>query len=145
MALEIACNMYLFFNVGKFIFNKHVYDDLINIDDYNRIYVDRWASPSVRYLFEYGEFKTTNKDIYPVKFTFGKLFRHGYSESKYGFFNDKLSVKDYYKTQPNMNDYLDYDLLIAPELFWSDENDKWTLINGTTNFYIQKVNNTNAG
>lgn len=102
-----------------------------SIVDYNRIYVDRWESPCIRYLFEYGKLKTKKKGVYPDKFTFGKYGRHG-------FFNGKVSLVDFYTTQPKMNDYLEYDLLITPELYKQGYNDKWTLINETTNFYIKK-------
>jgi len=109
---------------------------IIDISQFNRIYVDRWESPCIRYLFEYGKLKTKKEGLYPDKFTFGKLFRHG-------FYDGKLSLEDFYKTQPKMNDYLDYDLLITPELFRVGNNDKWTLINNTTNFYILKDKSTN--
>jgi hypothetical protein len=110
--------------------------EIIDISKFNHIYVDRWESPSIRYLFEYGKLKTKKEGLYPDKFTFGKLFKHG-------FYDGKLSLEDFYKTQPKMNDYLDYDLLITPELFREGHNDKWTLIKNTTNFYIQKDKNTN--
>lgn len=117
---------------------KNTYDNFVNIDlgDYDRIYVDRSESASVRYLFEYGKLRNKSEGIYPDKFTFGKYLRHS-------FYEGKLSFEDFYKTQPKMNDYLYYDLLITPELFEQGDNDKWALINGTTNFYIQKDNYKN--
>jgi hypothetical protein len=117
--------------------NNTYYDIVKNgIVEYNRIYVDRFESPCIRYLFEYGKLKTKKKDLYPDKFTFGKYHRHG-------FYEGKTSREDFFKAQPKMNDYLDYDLLITPELFKYGFNDKWTLISGTTNFYIQKDDNKN--
>ncbi|MHC4169413.1 MAG: hypothetical protein ACYSWQ_20900 [Planctomycetota bacterium] len=114
---------------------NNTYCNIVKTDivDYERIYVDRWESPCVRYLFEYGKLKSKKKGLYPDKFTFAKFLRHG-------FYVGKLSKADFYKTQPTMNELLDYDLLITPELFDRGYNDKWSLINGTTNFYVQ-INN----
>ena len=104
-----------------------------NILSYNRIYVDRWESPSIRYLFEFGKLKA-NSNGYPDKFTFGKYLQHT------SIANNPKSIQDFYKTQPKMNNYLDYDILITPELVEQGENDKWILIDGTKDFYIQKDN-----
>jgi len=110
-----------------------------DISDYDRIYVDRWESPSIRYLLEYGIFSTKMKDIYPEKFTFGKYIPH----SEYillGEGDGYKALKEFYEVQPKMNDISDYDLLITPELYVYSEgqNDNWTLLSGTTNFYIKK-------
>jgi hypothetical protein len=97
----------------------------------HRIYVDRWESPCIRYLFEYGALKSKRGTIYPAKFTFEKM---GPSCSK--IFNNEF--KDFYKTQPEMNDLLDYDLLIAPEkALFSTKKDKWQLMKGSENFYVK--------
>lgn len=127
-------------------FQNNAYHNFLKTDigNYERIYVDRWESPSIRYLLGYGIFSAKMKDIYPDKFTFGKYMRHSESVQLSGGDGYKI-LKDFYGRQPKMNDYFDYDLLITPELFhYSDGyNDNWTLLNGTTNFYIKKDNNIN--
>ncbi len=127
-------------------YQNNVYHNFLKTDilDYDRIYVDRWESPSIRYLLEYGIFSTKMKDLYPDKFTFGKYMPHSeYMQHSEG--NGYKALKEFYKKQPKMNDYSDYDLLITPELYVysSGQNDNWTLLNGTTNFYIKKDDNIN--
>jgi hypothetical protein len=81
-----------------------------NIDYKNvsNIYVDRWGNPEVRYLFEYGILKPLQSGNYPEKFTFQDLPN---------FSSLHISTLDeWYQTQPKMNDLLEYDLLITPEL-----------------------------
>ena len=102
-----------------------------DIKNFNRIYVDWWESPCIRYLFEYGKLKTTEKSDYPEKFTFGKYIRHG-------FYKGKISRDDFIKLHPKMNNLLEYDLLITPELIDYGFSDKWKLIGGTTNFFIKR-------
>ena len=80
----------------------------------SRVYIDYWANPSVRYLLEYGSFRNERKYHYPDRFVFGMP-----------------------NQSPRMNDLLDYDLLIAPELYKGGYNDKWRLVMGTTNFYVK--------
>lgn len=45
---------------------------------------------------------------------------------------------EYFASQPKMNSYLQYDLLITPKLHSYGDNDKWVLLNGTKGFYIKK-------
>ena len=94
----------------------------------NNIYVDRWQSPCVRYLFEYGKLKDWNKLNYPVQFTFGKFIQHN------EYFCGNNSIEDFYKKQPKMDDMNTFDLMIASELFRQGFNNKWILLKGTSNF-----------
>lgn len=105
----------------------------ITLSDYDKIYVDCGEAPTIRYLFEYGNLKAKQGLSYPDHFTFGKYGRHG-------FYEGQKSVRDYYKDQQKMNDLLEYDLLITPGLAKYGNNDKWKLIDGTTNFYIKSKN-----
>jgi hypothetical protein len=117
--------------------NTFYYFKKIEISSYDKIYVDRWESPGIRYLFEYGQLKSEIGKSYPVRFTFIKYERQDLYEWE-------ESNVDYYSRQPKMNELTDYDLLITnPELFKQGNSDKWTLVNGTTNFYIQKHNQSN--
>jgi hypothetical protein len=102
----------------------------ISLTDYNHIYVDCGEAPIIRYLFEYGNLKTKKGTSYPDHFTFEKYGRHG-------FYEGQKSVHDFYMGQYKMNDLLEYDLLITPGLSRYGNNDKWELINGTTNFYVK--------
>ena len=122
-------------------YQNNVYNNFLKTDisDYDHIYVDRWESPSVRYLMEYGIFSTNMNDSYPDKFTFGKFMPH--SEYMQQFKGDGYkALNEFYKIQPKMNDYSNYDLMITPELYVYSkvQNDNWMLLSGTTNFYIKK-------
>ena len=105
----------------------------ITLSDYDKIYVDCEEAPTIRYLFEYGNLKSKKGLSYPDHFTFGKYGRHG-------FYEGQKSVRDYYRDQQKMNDLLEYDLLITPGLAKYGNNDKWNLIDATTNFYIKSKN-----
>jgi hypothetical protein len=106
-----------------------------NIDykNINKIYADRWADPEIRYLFEYGALKPLALGNYPEKITFPKL-------TGFTGFNRWIMTKDeWYLSQPKMNNLLEYDLLIIPELELYSENDRWTLFdNCQTGVYIKK-------
>ena len=102
----------------------------VDIKQFDKIYVDRWESPYVKYLFEYGELKNEIGKTYPKNFTFIKAMRHG-------FYDGKMTLEEYYKKQPKMNELTNYELLITPELFKYGNNDKWVLIDNTTNFWIK--------
>lgn len=135
LALVLLIVLCLRFKMKKIVFirENNTYYDFVKTDifDYERIYVESWESPSVRYLLEYGKLKNSMKSIYPSKFTFMKGIQHSYNDGD-------ISHNIFFKTQPKMNDLLQYNLLITPVLFKLGYNDKWTLINGTTNFYIKK-------
>jgi hypothetical protein len=49
------------------------------LDRFQNMYVDAWESPSIRYMFEYGEYKRNAKGVYPDHFTFEKYGRHNIS------------------------------------------------------------------
>lgn len=137
-----------YFSVSVLIFtlylrNEHIlfirghqnntYDNfkITRIADHERIFVESWESPSVRFLFEYGKLNNIKKGVYPDNFTFMKGIKHSYNDGN-------ISHDIFFKTQPKMNDLLQYDLIITPVLYKLGDNDKWTLLNGTTNFYIKK-------
>lgn len=90
-----------------------------------RFYVDRWNSPSIRYLFEYGEMQGLYH--YPDNFVFTKGQKHCIKNGE----SKAHSKADFYKTQPYMNELMDYDILIADELytFKPDNSDKWEPLN----------------
>lgn len=93
----------------------------INFRKFDEIYVDRWETPAIRYLFEYGILKNESRTKYPQYFTFADPPIHN---------QHNATREDYYKQQPKMNELIDYDLLIAPELDNYGEKDKWKLVNG---------------
>jgi len=103
----------------------------VDINQFDKIYVDRWESPYIKYLFEYGKLKDEIGKTYPNKFTFKKAMRHG-------FYDGKVTLEEYYLKQPKMNELTNYDLLITPELFSQGNNDKWILLDKTTNFWIKR-------
>ena len=87
--------------------------------DYDRIYIDSWESPCIRYLLEYGELQSKNGGIYPDRFTFGK--------------NRKVK----------MNDLIEYDLIIGSVLVRNGFNDNWKLIDGSTKIFEKKSTHIN--
>lgn len=95
----------------------------VDFGRYRRIYVDRWASPSIRYLFEFGSLLQAWPGIYPGRFEFAKALPH--SSLVFGTENAR-----FFAAQPRMNDLLDYDLLITPELYNSGGSDEWTALKG---------------
>jgi hypothetical protein len=113
---------------------NNTYDNFVmtDISNHEHIYVESWESPSVRYLFEYGKLKNRKEGLYPYRFTFMKGIQHSYNDGN-------IAHDIFLKTQPRMNDLVQYDLLITPVLFKLGDNFKWTLINGTTNFYIRQL------
>jgi hypothetical protein len=119
------------------IHDKHMrnnsYFDFWKIDmsSFHRIYADRIEAPCIRYLFEYGALRSKKGTIYPNRFTFEKYGHHHSSEGIEVF-------NDYYKKCPKMNDLLEYDLLITPELYRHGNNDKWKPMDGTASFFIKK-------
>ncbi len=92
----------------------------IDFKNYNKIYVDRWANPEIRYLFEYGALKPLADGNYPEKFSFANF--------PYDVNSLYTTLEEKYMSQPKMNSLLEYDLLITPELYRYGENDKWTLV-----------------
>jgi hypothetical protein len=103
----------------------------VDITLFNKIYVDRWEAPYVKYLYEYGELKHEIGKTYPNKYTFIKAIPHS------SIFYDSNTLKEYYIKQPKMNELTTYDLLITPELYAFGNSDKWILMDGTNNFWIK--------
>lgn len=112
------------------------YGDFISTDySDKRIFVDRWESPCIRYLFEYGKLKGTAN--YPESFTFMKGEKHSRKDK------DKKSqtIQSFYANQPYMNDlYENYDLLITPELYQykSTYSNNWISVHDNKRVWIKK-------
>jgi hypothetical protein len=112
--------------------NYHEVLTTLDLKKYNKIFVEsRLSAPSIRYLFEYGALKSRKNLGYPNKFTFGKFVKHNIVKGA-------ETESEYFASQPKMNSYLQYDLLITPKLHSYGDNDKWVLLNGTKGFYIKK-------
>lgn len=112
-------------------YNTYYHFKKADIYNYQRIYVDRREGPPVRYLFEYGALKSKRGNgFYPDRFTFVKYGHHHTSDGKEIYY-------DFYKSCPKMNDLLDYDFMITPELWSWGNNDKWIRIDGT-DFFVKK-------
>jgi hypothetical protein len=124
-------NRYVLFVRGV-AYYTYAYILKTNFEKYHHIYVDRSETPAIRYLFEYGALKSKKNGLYPDKFTFTKFGR----QSDVGKSNNETYCK-FYEKCPKMNDLLDYDLLITPELFCHGNNDKWKILEGTTYFFIK--------
>jgi hypothetical protein len=92
-----------------------------------RIFVDKWESPSTRYLFEYGDGPFRSKYRYPQNFKFEKGLPH-----------TKRWTPEWDRVDRHMNELLEYDLLVAPDLASKGNNDEWMLLPGTTDFYVKK-------
>ena len=99
----------------------------INFNNFQNIYVDSWASPELRYLFENGDFRLLANGIYPQRFDFTKginhiIFRAGIS--------DGGSEEDWNQAQAERVEVNNYDLLIAPGISQFIINERWTLFEG---------------
>lgn len=95
-------------------------------------YVDRTEAPYIRYLFEFNHPELRDKFNYPSNFTFQPLTKHS------DWIQNAYSLAEVYRNIPKMNELLNYDILITPELNSLGNNDKWTSINGTSNFFQKK-------
>jgi hypothetical protein len=104
----------------------------IDIDNYKKIYIDIWETPYIRYLFEYGKLKMENGRSYPNQFHLVVTNAPFNSSGK-----DKIT-EDWKLNLPKMNDLLEYDLLITPLLNRQGNNDKWILMEHTTDFWIKR-------
>ena len=97
---------------------------LLSYKENAKYYVDRGSSPCVRYQFEYGKLKGERRKYkYPENFVFVKGPTHS-SLVRGGMVASGI---DWYKKQPSMNDLMEFDVLIAPELHahHPQNSDKW--------------------
>lgn len=105
------------------------------INAIGKVYVDRWESPCMRYQFEYG--KLVNDMNYPNMFTFAVFRPHRLAIVET---EKRVTLSDYYKTQPDLDDLEQYSVLIVPELF--DYKQKvplmWNSINNQNRVWIKK-------
>lgn len=105
------------------------------VDVQGRVYVDRWESPCMRYQLEYGQLSDRVDNI--DQFTFTSFIPHRLSlvES-----NDRITITDFYRTQPHINELESYDVLIIPELYIyrSDEMESWKSISSKNCVWIRK-------
>jgi len=70
-------------------YNNNVYVELERDSvPYNKIFVNSTESPSIKYMYEYGKFKSKKKNIYPKCFTFEKWHESIVNRSR-------LNLKDY--------------------------------------------------
>ena len=125
--------------IGEYSSNKSRRNSLTELqiipyDKEARIFVDGWESPCIRYQFEYGEMKGSYD--YPKNFVFVKMLKHGFVKKG----EKKMSKDEYYQTQPNLNDLLDFDILIVPDLYRNklDNSDKWESVNGNCRVWYKK-------
>jgi hypothetical protein len=95
----------------------------LNFSEYQNIYVDRWASPTIRYLFEFSALGHSLEDVYPERFNIVKFQSHVFHENK-------ISRQAWYQAQPKMSDLTNYDLLIVPELSMFSASQMWMLAPG---------------
>lgn len=101
----------------------------VNIDS-AYVYVDRWESPCMRYQFEYGNLQ--GNKTYPYNFTFKKFVSHR--------LDSLLDLHEFYRTQPNIDELEQYDLLIVPEMYKYKGviPDLWYSVNNQEIVWIKK-------
>ena len=97
-----------------------------------KIYADYFEVPCVKYLFEYGRPELQKKVNYPRQFTLAQCTRHGFTEGA------NSPYFDYLKTQPTMNELLEYDWLLTPQLSKKGNHDAWTLMPGSRSVWVKK-------
>lgn len=78
------------------------------LNRFQKMYVDAWESPSLRYLFEYGMYKREAKGLYPDRFTFEKYGRHNILPG-----SNHPSLNQFGAQPADMNKYRQYDALIG--------------------------------
>lgn len=100
-----------------------------------KVYIDRWESPCMRYQFEYGELQGCN--AYPKAFTFQSFRSHSLIKEPG---KERLSLSEWYESQPNLDDLDNYSVLIAPELYNNKEKEpvSWKSINDYNCVWIKK-------
>lgn len=112
-----------------------IYSFLTNYNFVNKpkIFMDRWSNVSVRYLYEYGNLKEfKKKHSYPSNF---KLM----SSPKY--LNTINKTVAWYQSEKNMNEILNYDIIIGPEIahYTSKKTqNKWMLIDSQLSVFKKK-------
>lgn len=106
----------------------------VELEGFKKIFVDRRSTPFVRYAFEYGTWSGHSGNLYPDRFDLTITPANQISPES------KLTSTEWYATQPKMNEMLQYDLLIAPQLFLFSKgaNDKWEVVEGTSNIWQRK-------
>ncbi len=113
-----------------------IYTDLLKLNKKNShtFFIDRWSNTSIRYMYEYGELK--NKQLahsYPEKFTL---------MSNNEPYELKSDAKKWYNSQQKMNELLEFEYLITPELahYTSIETQKdWKAINLEKSIYTKET------
>ncbi|MBU3676512.1 MAG: hypothetical protein FGM54_04925 [Chitinophagaceae bacterium] len=98
-----------------------------------KIYADYFEAPYIKYLFEYGDGKTWATPKYPDQFYLAICTRHGFTQG------NQSPYFDYLKTQPVMNDLMNYDCLLTPQLFRKGQHDAWALLPGANGVWIKKA------
>lgn len=115
----------------NYIANNLYYDfKTVSIKSYNKIFVDYWYSSYVRYLFEYRMAKDEKADIYPGKFTFAKMGRHGF-QNGVNYMN-LWGSKTY---NPDIDSITNYDMII---LSGKADTNTWVRVGKTTHFWIKR-------
>jgi len=99
-----------------------------------KLFIDRSESPAMRYQFEYGALKGTRNN-YPEGITFTTADKHCINEET----RDNTSFDEWYQTFPELNDLMQYDMLIVPELksFKPEHQDKWKEL-GNKGVFVKK-------
>jgi hypothetical protein len=113
-------SLYLFSSVIMFVFyisydnlfvrSEYRYNEFyynyskLDLKKYNSIMVEYIEAPAIKYLYEYGKFKTKKTGVYPDKFSFQKGIVHPISKSQMKF------------PEITRDTILKYDLLIMPAL-----------------------------
>ncbi len=147
LTVVLICPVFIIVGYNRYLFPKHsespyprhdmhvstaYHFEKIDSVKHQRIFVESWESPYVRYEFEYGNLKHL-KHLYPERFTFGTGLPHYHFPKKRG---QAITIDP----PPTMDELLKYDLIISSELFdWSHHhNQHWQLIPGTKNFWEKR-------
>jgi len=143
----LICPIFIIYGYNRYLFPKHsespyprhdmhsstaYHFEKIDSIKHQKIFVESWESPYLRYEFEYGKLRHM-QHLYPSRFTFGNGMPHYDFPKKRG---QPVTIDP----PPVMDEMLMYDLIISSELFnWSHANNQhWQLIEGTKNFWERK-------
>ena len=134
LSFAVSCIIFIFKNNLNTRYGHTIAIDFkkINIGDYKKIYVDVWETPYIRYLFEYGKLKSEIGKSYPGQFTL-EINKQPFNTS-----GKKKMTDDWKSSLPHMNNLTQYDLLITPLLNRQGDNDKWILMDNTSDFWLKR-------
>jgi len=103
----------------------------LNINSDNRVYVDFYAAPVVRFAYEMGYLTPlANRHQYPDNFYFEKYGTHDFT-------SDKNPIQ-FYIDKPNMDEISGYSYIVAPVLQYNGPHILWKNLHGSEVIFARR-------